>query len=321
MDWLTARCGVAVNPRAPRSLRQAVRHLGSPNTTHRLNAENALLRANPGHVTPLLRQAARARPAVPASICAALLLHQMRDRQGADVLRHLAHDPGARQGEHGERLRRAACMTLSPQFYIQQASSSLARLEQRPESCAAIVRFRQSGEMLRFLRAPLPLPLLERALVLRTVGGENLSLVREVLQGTPGPSIEHVCLVRREAVLLLLGQVAREQACTRLMQMLAHPSHAVQLTTLYGVTELNDPRAIDALLPIAGDERSPLRDEAQELIARLNNGSPDVLTLLRPANALRVQEMLRPATPQDDDPAILLRPDIQAGNQAVNGRM
>ena len=309
MDWLTARCGMPVDMRAPRSLRQAVRRLGSANATQRARAEADLLRAHPGHVTPLLRQTARSRPAVSASVRAALLLHQMRDRQGAELVRHLAHDPGARTGEYGEQLRRAACLTLSPQPYIQQASASLARLEQRPDSFAAIVRFRQAGEMLRFLRAPLPAPLLDRALVVRTVGGENLSLVREVLKGTPGPSIEHVCLARREAVLLLLYQTTPDEACTRLMQTLAHPSPAVQLTTLYGIAELDDPRALDALLPIAADERSLIRDEAQELIARLSGGSPDVLTLLRPGPAalLRVEEMLRPALPQNDDPETLLR--------------
>jgi hypothetical protein len=276
----------------------------------RLHAETSLLQSNPGHVAPMLRATVRARTPVVLAIRAALLLHRMRDQHGAELLRHLVLDSALRAGQYGEMLRRAANTVLDPHHYIRQATSALARLEQRPDSVTAITGFRHAADILCFLRAPVPFPFLERALFVRAVGGENLSLVREVLRGTQGVAIEHVCLVRKEAVLLLLHQPDRERACARLMQALAHPNPAVQLTTMYGLAEMRDPRAIDALLPIASDPDSPIRDEAQELIARLGHDAPDVLTLLRaaPRHIPAPGELLRPTRPEEDDPHTLLRP-------------
>lgn len=258
----------------------------------------------------MLRATVRARTPVVLAIRAALLLHRMRDQHGAELLRHLVLDSALRAGQYGEMLRRAANTVLDPHHYIRQATSALARLEQRPDSVTAITGFRHAADILCFLRAPVPFPFLERALFVRAVGGENLSLVREVLRGTQGVAIEHVCLVRKEAVLLLLHQPDRERACARLMQALAHPNPAVQLTTMYGLAEMRDPRAIDALLPIASDPDSPIRDEAQELIARLGHDAPDVLTLLRaaPRHIPAPGELLRPTRPEEDDPHTLLRP-------------
>ena len=308
LDWLTALCGAPGRERAPRELRAAIRHLDSPLPTLRARAEERIRRAHPRHATPLLYGAARSRIPLRA-VRAVGLLARMGDPAGRELLHHLVSEPLFRNGEQRETLRRTARSLLTPEGYARQAAESLAYVEQRPESCRAIARFRQATEILRFLRAPLSPEILDRALVVRAVGGENLSLARQALRDTQGVDVEHVCLVRREAVLMLLHLPNREFALQRLMQTAAYPNPAVQLTALHGLADLNDPRGVNALLPIAQDERSPIREDAQELLALLGTSASGALTLLRASERQEdaPHSLLRPMRPGMERPDTLLR--------------
>ena len=308
LDWLTAVGGGTAREYAPRALRAAIRHLDSPLPARRLYAEAQLRRAPLRHAAPLLHRAARSRVPLRA-VRAAVLLSQMGDQTGSELLHHLVSEPLFREGQERESLRHAARSLLAPDAYIRQAGSALAQVEQRPDSCRAIARFRQATEILRFLRAPLPAHILDRALVVRVVGGENLSLARQVLRGTQGVDVEHVCLVRMQAVLMLLQAMDHPSALRKLMQTVAYPNPAVQITALYGLEILRDPRAINALLPIAQDERSPIRDDARELVALLGTKGSGALTLLRASgrHADAPKELLRPLRPHNDEPQTLLR--------------
>ena len=215
----------------------------------------------------------RARTPVVPAIRAALLLHQMRDRHGAELLRHLVLNSALRTGQYSEMLRRAANLVLDPYHYIRRRQAHLPAWNSAPKR-GRHHRFSPCRRCFMFSARPSPVPISGTRPVRAGSRWENLSLVREVLRGTQGVAIEHVCLVRKEAVLLLLHQPDRERACARLMQALAHPNPAVQLTTMYGLAQMRDPRAIDALLPIAADPNSPVRDEAQELIALLGQDAP-----------------------------------------------
>jgi hypothetical protein len=299
-----------VRPRAPRALRAAVRALGHECLAVRLKAE-ACLRADRRHAIPLLRRAARLQAPAVRAVRAAVVLHQLEDRDGIELLRRMTREPGLRNSEARDLLRRASREIIGPEFYIRQATAALTRLEQMPESLAAIGRFRQALEILRFLEAPVPLDILRRALVVRTIGGENLSLVRTVLDGTHDICLEHVSMARMAAVEALLHQEDRQRAYTLLSRQLAHPSTAVQITAMYGLERLGDTRAIGPLLPIARDPDSPLCDDARRLLTLLNYGTPDVLTLLRPSMLATVlpKELLRPAAhAPDSTPETLVRP-------------
>ncbi len=323
MDWLTARCGLPVMERGPRHLRAAVRHLDSPNNARRLRAETELQAALPGHARSLLHRAARSGGRSRA-IRATLLLTQMQDRQGRELLHQLIQEPGLRQGEQGENLRHAARLLLTPERYAQQARGALALLEQRPESCRAIALFRQATEILRFMRAPLPSDILDRALVVRTVGGENLSMARAALRGTLGVDVEHICLIRKEAVLMLLHAPDHSYALKRLLRAAAYPNPAVQLTALFGLAELNDPRGVDVALPIAQDDSSPIQEDAREVLARLNRLASAPLTLLRASERQPepAKELLRSTRPFSDDYDALLRssPHLQTPGKPNEGR-
>lgn len=308
LDWLTAFSGGPRRTYAPRALRAAIRHLDSPLPALRCRAEEQLRRAHPHHATPLLHRAARSRVPLRA-VSAVVLLAQSGDPAGNDLLHHLISEPLFRDGQQRESLRRAARALLTPDVYIRQAAAALALVEQRPDSCRAIAHFRQATEILRFLHAPLSPQILDRALLVRTVGGENLSLVRQVLRGTQDVEVEHVCQVRMQAILMLLQATDHHSALRRLMQTAAYPNPAVQLTALYGLEILRDPGAIDALLPIAQDERSPIREDAREAIALLGTKGSGALTLLRGSGRQEdaPEELLRSMRPGCDEPQTLLR--------------
>ena len=310
LDWVAARCGLTVPARAPRPLRAAVRALGSGHPALRHGAEMAL-RASPNHAIPLLRAAASAHTPLPRAVRAAILLHRLHEREGADSLRRMAREHRLREAEGSELLCLAVREIVGAETYLRQASSALTLLEQRPESFRGIARFRQAMEILRFLRAPLPDDVLRRGLVVRAVGGENLSLVRAVLNETHGVSLEHVCMTRKETVETILRLDDRSHAYLLLARALKHPNPAVQLTAIYGLGSLEDPRAITPLLEIVRDPDHPVHEDARRVYLMLRDGTPDVLTLLRPSRPtpLPLEELLRPAIQRSDDsPETLLRP-------------
>jgi HEAT repeat protein len=310
LDWVAGLCGLTVPPRPPRRLRAAVRALGSDHMPVRLQAETELC-ANRSHAAPLLRQAARAQEPFTRAVRAALLLHRFQEKEGPEMLRRMVRDHAVCTGPQRDLLRHAVRDVVGHEHYVRQAAAAVTHLEQRPESFKAIVRFRQAAQILRFLDIALPVDLLRRAMVVRTVGGENLSEVRLVLQEDPDFSLEHVCMVRREAAMSVAALRDRSRALHLLSQNLAHPNPAVQLTAMYGLEQIGDPRAISGLLPLAQDADCPVREDARRLIERLKFGRPDALTLLRaaPIDAAPPETLLRPAEQRPDENAdSLLRP-------------
>jgi hypothetical protein len=309
LDRFAAWCGVSPPPRAPRHVRRAVRALASDAPADRLYAERELLRDRI-RATPLLSHVARSSMPGPQAVRAALLLHRFDERLGADLLRRMVRDPALRAGPDSDSLRQAARELVCPVPYTRQAASSVTQLEQRPESFRAIARFRQAAEILRFLGAGLPEEVLKRALVVRTVGGENLSLVRQVIAQEVGVDVEHVCMVRMEAAHCIVAAADQDRAYNLLTEHLAHPNSAVKLTAMYGLGILGDPRAVDPLHALAQDADNPVRADAQRLIERLDVGAPDVLTLLRAADGAHAPNTLlrswRQAPPSEDER--LLRP-------------
>jgi hypothetical protein len=296
LDWVAGLWGLDVPPRPPRRLRAAVRALGSDHMLARLQAETELF-ANLSHAAPLLRQAARAQEPFARAVRAALLLHRLHEKEGPEMLRRMARDHAVRTGPQRDLLRHAVRDVVGYEHYVRQANAAVTHLEQRPESFKAIVRFRQAAQILRFLDVALPVELVQRAMVVRTIGGENLSLVRAVLQEDPDVSLEHVCMVRRETVINVAVSRDRPRALHLLTQNLGHPNPAVKLTAMYGLEQTGDPSAISALLPITQHADSPVRDDARRLLERLKSGRPDALTLLRaaPSDTGLPQALLRPA--------------------------
>jgi HEAT repeat protein len=327
LDWVAGLCGLEVPVRPSRRLRAAVRALGSEYLPERQRAESELC-ADRNHAAPLLREAARAQQPVARAVRAAVLLHRLDEQDGPEILRHMAHDPSLRSSADSELLRHAVQEVVGHEHYIRQAAIAVTHLEQRPESFKAIVRFRQAAQMLRFQEAQLPLDLIRRSLLVRTVGGEDLSQVRAVLNDDPDVAVEHVCMVRREAVLSLLRcregilvkfskmpsaveEADRRRALRILLHHLAHPSPAVKLTAMYGLELLGDTRAISGLLPLTLEVDCPVREDARRLIEKLKSGRPDALTLLRAASphAAAHQTLVRPAPrPIEERPDTLLRP-------------
>jgi hypothetical protein len=307
---MASLCGLPVRPRDPRALHAAVHALGSNRLLLRLKAEECLY-ADRRRAAPLLRQAAGVSLPETRAVRAAILLHRIQEKEGAEMLRRLAREHHLRTGEASDLLRRAVREIIGPDYYLRQASAALIHLEQMPESQAAIGRFRQTLEILRFLRVSPPTDLLRRALVVRTVGGENLSLVRTVLDGTRDSCLEHVSMARTAAVETILHLDDRQKAYALLARTLAHPNPAVELTAMHGLGQLRDPRAIGPLLRIARDVRSPVCEDARRILALLSTGAPDVLTLLRPATPTDIlpEELLRPAVcGAENAPETLVRP-------------
>ncbi len=310
LDWVAGLCGIDVPARPARRLRAAVRALGSEQDRARIDAETELW-AHGRHAAPLLRQAARAQQPLGRAVRAALLLHRLQEKDGPEILRRIARDQATWSDRNSGLLRGAVRDVVGFDHYVRQATAAVTHLEQRPESFKAIVRFRQVAQILRFLEAALPVELARRALVVRTVGGENLSLVRAVLRDDPDISVEHVCMVRREAAISLAEQQDRHMALSLLSQNLRHPNPAVKLTAMYGLEQLGDPAAITGLLPLTQNADDPVRDDARRLMERLNSGRSDPLTLLRATSSgvALPEALLRPARhPAQDTPETLLRP-------------
>ncbi len=312
LDRMALWCGACPLPRPPRRFRAALRALDSDRLADRSRAQ--FLLTAPAHrrvAIPALRQAAHAWETPARAIRAALLLHHLCEPDGPEVLRRLACEADLRTGAQAALLRAALAETVGIAAYVRQAVASLIELEQMRYSFRAVSRFRQALEILRFLDpdAPLPPDFLRRALVVRMAGGEDLYLVRALLADPHPSGLEHVCLIRREAIELALGRPDREPTYALLSRTLAYPNGAVQLTALYGLERLGDPRALRQMRPLADNPAHPLRDDARRLIAQWTTRTPDEITLLRPAAPETPASLLRPIlVPPDDQAATLLRP-------------
>lgn len=172
-------------------------------------------------------------------------------------------------------------------------------------------RFQAALECLAFLGDSLPPELLDRALVVRTVGGEDLELVRAVLAGDHGASLEHACLARVQAVEMALALPDSATSYRLLARALRHPSPAVKLTALHGLGLLGDSRAAPAVRRLAADPDSPLSADARRCLALLSSRTSEDVVLLRPSAPASASSdaLLRPAyTAADDAAHELLRP-------------
>lgn len=268
-------------PITPRKLKTAIRLLGSENWHAHTWATDVLQHAD--HLAyPLLITAASATTPSPRAIYAALLLHQLGYPEGGQQLVRLIDRPSSREGSCAPLLRHAVLKTVSPVPFLQKLASALAQLEQRPDLPRPLAHFHHNAQILLFLRSELPLPLLHRALLVRAIGGENLSVVRLILEEVCEPNLEHISLVRRDSAALLIGSTTKEQAMQVFINCLLHPNPAVQLTAMFGLKLLRLAYAINALYPIARDPSSPVREDAQNLIRFLNSQESDPFVLLRP---------------------------------------
>ena len=310
-----ARNANPVTARTIRVLRRALRALDSEHSPALAEAETVLY-AHQSRAIPLLRETVRTPSIhnpnvkiqnrdVRRSVRAAVLLSRFQQPDGCEHLHRFALEPHLRNGESHELLRQALTDYVGVERYLQSARVALARLEQYPESIPAIIRFRHALEILRFLHAALPADLLSRALVVRQVGGENISLVRQVLAPDPDPLIEHVCMARQQAVLTLLHFQPREAAFPLLARNFAHPSAAVKLTALYGLSVLGDVRAVPLVTVLACDAGSELQEDARFALSQLRRESGDAVTLLRHSRPIADDaDLLRPTrfgVPRDAD--------------------
>jgi hypothetical protein len=288
-------------------LLQSVRDLGSGEPHTRLTAQSHL-RAHWRQAAPLLRRVARRRKPEPRTARAALMLHQHQEAEGAALLEWMAREEKYWSGEGRAALRLAMHEAIGAARYVRGAAAALVRLEQLHQSFSVLAQFRQALQMLRFLHTPLPAELLRRALALRAVGGEDLALVRSVMEDTQGVHVEHVCMARKEAVLSGLHQDDRAQAFELLLLSLHHPCYAVQLSAMYGLESLHDLRALAPLQQISQQPDHPLCRDAQRVIASLRwSALPESQTLLRPAHSCASQDaLLRPALHTAQDPPELL---------------
>jgi hypothetical protein len=303
---------VLMFPTTPRKLKTAIRLLGSENWHAHTWATAALQHAD--HLAyPLLLAAASATTPSPRAIYAALILHQLGYPEGGQHLMRLIDRPFIRESSCAPLLRNAVLKTVGSTPFLQKLATALAQLEQRPDLSRPLAHFHHNAQILLFLRSELPLSLLHRALLVRAIGGENLSIVRLVLDEAGEPNLEHISLVRRDSVALLISSTTQEHALQIFTNCLLHPNPAVQLTTMFGLKLLKQAHAINALYPIAHDPSSPVREDAQNLIRYLNPQKSDPFVLLRPIDEERFarSSLLRASKTQ---PSELLRPLFPAHN-------
>lgn len=190
-------------------------------------------------------------------------------------------------------LRRRLADAGAGENAVSQARSAICHLEQRSESYRELARARHALAMIAFLGVAAPRSLLWRGLTVRTIGGENLSLLRLLLYEPDDTNHEHVSLVRKQAALAVLHTMDSSSARGMLIPCLLHPNPALQLTALYALEQLGDSRAVGAILPLANDPSSPVQSDARRLV-RIFAGTPhEALDLLRPVPVPNPEQLLR----------------------------
>lgn len=275
-----------------------MRGLGSANGYVHLKATEELLHAGSAAIPLLLDEVATKTPTTRA-IYAALLLHTLGHSAGAVHLMRYLDKPSLRQSHCAPLLRHAILKSLGITPFLHKLVGALTQLEQRPDSTRALAQYHYAAQILLFLRSSPPLAILYRALHVRAIGGENLSVVRLVLTQPEQHPLEHISLVRRDAAEILLASATSEQALQVLLRCLLHPNPAIQLTAMFGLQKLGSPHAIDALYPIAHNPNSPVCEDAKTLIRLLMPYGAQPYTLLRPVTEELVSStsLLRSARP------------------------
>ncbi len=298
---------------------RAIRLLNDPRLPLRADAKEQLRSARSLSVKPLRQVAFRQRSLL--AIHAAELLIEMDDAQGLYALlaqysdRYLA-------SWHGQHLRMILGRVGSERI-LRVLEASLDWMETSPllreHWCLSLSVY--ALHALEALRARVPFSLWRRALSAYSPGFEDLRACRavvsmnEILGSSASAHDDNwrvgstLAAVRRVAIDALLT-LDRAHAFDLLRDALAHSAPEVQLTALYGLAHLRDPRAYVLLQPIAADRRHPLARDARRVIESFGSRQPDALTLVRAAapQEIRPNELLRPTTPVTDaDPDTLLR--------------
>ena len=311
-DYLTRRF-------ADWQIRRAIRRLADPRPDVRRQAVAELRLARPRCFKPLRRAAFRQRSLL--AVHAAALLYDMDDAQGLYAL----------LAQHSDRFLRAyykpyltsALQRVGGERILNVLEVALDGIETAPlwreHWCLSLSMY--ALHALEALCFPLSDALWQRALTAYTPDFENLHVCRAfVPSGEPTARAgakdddwrvgSTLVAVRRAAVdALLITQP--DAAFDLLRDALKHHASEVQLTALYGLRRLRDPRALVLLQPIAADRRHPLSREARRAIESFGASQPDALTLVRaalPHTQETSAELLRPvADTNEADPTTLLR--------------
>ncbi len=324
-------------------IRQAINRLDDADPDVRARAEEQLRAVSPASEPALCRAAFGRRSGV--GVAAAKLLYDLGDARGLFALLEQFYDRDM-YCWYGPHIRRALKQIGNDQV-LAALETSLARIEAGTEvrvedyegraSLYALERTEAATlagqrwslyvavyalHALAALHACVPPTLWRRALTAYVPCYEDLRACRTALTATwpETPVVALLASVRRAAVDALL-MLDREQAFALLREALRHPDPQVQLTTLYGLRELRDPRAYVLLQPIAANRRHPLCRDARRVIESLGPKQPDVLTLVRASEPDKTvpDELLRPAVNSlENDPETLIRPVSAAaqGNEA-----
>ncbi len=281
LDQFTVFCGLSIPARPPKAQRLAYRLLGSSSFFLHSWAEDELL-SDPEHSAPLLHKASTEYSHPIRAVHAALLLHILDANSGDYFLKQMLNSSSMRCGPASELLRRVAARLVNRDTYVDQMNSSLTLLEQFPDSSGSLARFQQAAQILIFLGDSIPSEILQRSLFVRAVGGENLSLVRSVIEDSAGVDVEHVSQIRKITAEILHLNNSPDTEFSLLYRALTHPNPAIQLSAIGGFVLHPDSRAIPSLYALAQNPVSPVREDARSLLLQMETEGSEPYVLLRP---------------------------------------
>jgi hypothetical protein len=311
---------------ARRQIARAIRQLVHIDGSVRAAAIERLRAAGPD-CWPQLRRTAF-RPRTQLAVAAADVLDSLGDGQGLVALLSQYADPYM-HGWYGNDIRQAL-QRIGAERILNVLENSLDRLE-----APTLTRHHWSLSVavyalyaLQSLQCKLPPALWLRALIVTQRDFDDLRTCRSVLPVSPvnngmiresrPPSddwrVGTTLIAVRRAAVEALKALDPEMAFDLLRIALANAEPQVQLSAIYGLRILRDPRALVLLQPIAADRRHVLTRDARRAIEAFGTRLPDALTLMRASDAIYVtpDQLLRPVIEaQTTAPETLLR--------AVNG--
>lgn len=308
-------------------IRLAIRRLAHPDDAVRARALERL-RASGTECWPQLRRVAYRQRSALAVVAAETLCH-FGDTQGLYALLELYADGTMHLWYgYGPRLR-AQLQQIGPERIRGVLEFALDRIERQPTGryCWSLSLAVYALYALKSLQAHVPDALWQRALMAQTPTlFEDLRECRAILPAitteeafsTPrttwgvGRTVAAVRVMAIDALLTL----DRPRALGLLAAALQSDMPQVQLTAIYGLRRLRDPRAAVLLQPIAADRRHALARDARRAIEAFGTKQPDSITLVRASQPdfIPPEELLRPASASTEDaPETLLRSSEKGG--------